>query len=608
MAARRNLTQHREAVRQLNGGIDGNELCIPCKKAVFDDDFDRIGTKAWPNDGYPECEHLDKPKLYCCFCRHILRAKELAKRRGQHHDASQKAELGWVMIGMEQGIFVHDDGVDLDDADAKELEDFEVESCSFVRSVTHRWVDMRRIKNWLDQCENQHGELCNSHRNTANIAFGSLILVDVVDNLLSKQFLTLQANYEGLLVPGSRSSQPITQTIKDAMAFVKDLGGRYLWVDTVVSATNDSARMSSGLAKLLNCIVQDDLTNKATAIDQMAAIYSSAVATIIAMSGSSADTGLPGVHPTLRNENTVYIAPGLRIAERTPLERAMNEYTYGTEEYEDDYSTSAVFTLGKARSWSANNKARSKSYSKWDEFRWYEEVVPEYTAKRMGFPSDIVNAFTGVQTELGKMFDWKFVEESRTHLIRWSWAGWIGRVWYKDMVRPLHLSIGDLFKPIATFDMTTPSTLWLDCESIRLGQFTLQRSENRLENPHYNAQTTPDAYFMFDDQRRRCGLLFGDIESLTSNSASAPLELLRLFCWSRTNAMYCYGPVIAHSNDGNTQEEDLFHNEFEDVEWCTYNVMLVHWWGARYHRVVIGQMHRDTWKRAGPLRKTIAVQ
>lgn len=70
-------------------------------------------------------------------------------------------------------------------------------------------------------------------------------------------------------------------------------------------------------------LIQDDLTNKATAIAQMTLIYSRAVATIVALSGSSADAGLPGIPPTPRNTSAVRIAPGLRITERTSLEQVM---------------------------------------------------------------------------------------------------------------------------------------------------------------------------------------------------------------------------------------------------------------------------------------------
>ncbi|KAH8693306.1 heterokaryon incompatibility protein-domain-containing protein [Phaeosphaeriaceae sp. PMI808] len=676
MTARQLITNHREATRQLRNGLSDSELCVPCKNAVFDDDFARIGTPAWLNDGLPDCEDLDKPALYCCVCRHVLRAREAARRKGevgagqgQNEAGEALQELDWVMLGMEQGIFVHDDGKDFDGVDEGDLAGFEVEKSADVRSIRHRWVDVQRVRGWLEECEEAHGDVCNSHRKLGKEDAGALLLVDVIDGCLvqrkfeeryfalsyvwgqSKQFLTLKDNYQELLGTGNLTRRPITQTIKDAMRFVQTLGERYLWVDTV-------------------CIIQDDAKNKSVAIAQMSSIYMRAVATIIAINGTSADAGLSGVLPTSRNDSAKYVAPGLRLTERTPLERVMNEYTYGTNEYvyntrawtyqerllssrsiifmkeqiyfqckthlvcEDrnsvDYSTSAIFTLAKARAWSQNNKNASKSYNALDEFRWYEEIIPEYTAKQMGFPADIINAFTGVQTELGVMFNWTFVEGLPTQLFdlallwtpienveirnttprhpSWSWTGWIGRVWYKDLVRPLHLPIGQAFKPLAMWNTNTPGALRFDGDSVPFNKFIARKSPMRLENLHYNALTTPDTHFLFDNNNHRCGILHGiqDLGALVGGTG--PLEVLCLSQWKRANSMSRYGPVIAQPVDGNAREEYLFNEIFPNVEWCTYNILLVRWWGAGYIRVAVGHIHKDAWIATRPIRKTVSLQ
>jgi hypothetical protein len=254
MATSSYLSTFRDALRQLKGGLklDGNELCVPCKKAAWDDDFARIGTSAWLNDGYPDCEHLDKPVLYCCLCRHILRAKEYARRKGDTPDVPNP-ELDWMLTGMEQAILVHDDGKDLDGEDGVELRDFEVAKCEFVRSIRDRWVDLKRVKSWLAECETGHGDTCSALRYSSSKGESDILLVDVKDQCLvktsleerffalsyvwgqAKQFLTLKENIEDLLQPGGLSQRPITQTIRDAMALVSSLDERYLWVDTVVS-------------------------------------------------------------------------------------------------------------------------------------------------------------------------------------------------------------------------------------------------------------------------------------------------------------------------------------------------------------------------------------
>lgn len=234
--------------------MGGEEFCAPCSSAIYDGDFDRIGTPTWLNDGFENCEHLDKPLLYCCLCKHILRAEELARRCEGDTVASKShnGDLDWHLASMESGIFVHDDCVDLDGDNADLLDGVEVERCFYTRSISRNWANISMIKRWLSDCETKHGQKCNAHRTEMSSETSSLLLVDVEDNCLvqghfkdryfalsyvwgaSKQFLTLVANYESLLEHGSLLVQPVTQTIRDSMTFVKNLGERYLWVDTVV--------------------------------------------------------------------------------------------------------------------------------------------------------------------------------------------------------------------------------------------------------------------------------------------------------------------------------------------------------------------------------------
>ncbi|KAJ8114925.1 hypothetical protein OPT61_g3310 [Boeremia exigua] len=671
---RRPPGQYHVAKRQQKGNIGGEEFCAPCRSAIYDGDFGRIGTTSWLNDGFENCEDFDKPALYCCLCKHLIRARELARRAGTVDTCPYIVELSWHLSSMEAGIFVHDDGADLDDESDNRLDGFEVEKCYYTRSISRNWAKISLIKRWLSDCELKHGPTCNAHRQNLDTGTSSLLLVDVESDCLvqgrfidryfalsyvwgtSKQFLTLVDNYKRLLEPGSLSQQPITQTIRDSMYFVKSLGERYIWIDTV-------------------CIIQDDASNKAAAIQQMSSIYSCAVATIICLSGSSADVGLPGIPPTARNASIVPIAPGLSIVERTPLERMLNEHSYGTDEYvyntrawtfqerllssrsimfsneqvyfqckkellcEDrygrDYSDSALFTLEKARVWSSNNKARNKPYSLLEEFRWYEEVISEYTAKRMGYPADIINAFTGVQTQLGKMFDWTFREglpeplldlallwtplestERRTTDFdhpSWSWAGWVGRVHYKDLVRPLHLPIGQAFHALTTLKVDTDNlqTLRFAGETVQLSAFNLSKCQKRLSNSHYGVQVTPHTHFLFDQQNHRCGILHGLQDSHVNSQIqpNAPMILLRLSHWKRVNAIYRNGPVITHLNDSQYEiSEDLFDKKFADVEWCTLNVLCVKWWGAGWYRVGVGQVHKEAWRQAKVLSQTVGVQ
>lgn len=240
--------QRRTAWNQIEEGIEDDELCVPCQLAMEEGDIRCIGTTAWLNRGFVNCEHLDEPLSYCNLCRHILRARQFASENRMLDTTPEKIEIDW----MEPKIFCHDEGADLDQ-DEEVLRDFAIKKCPSTRSIQRGLLDVNRIKTWLKNCESQHAdEGCNRHRDEANIERSALLLIDVHNDSLvqghfsdrffalsyvwgaSKQFLTVQHNYSGLLEKDSLSKQPITQAIKDSMTLVKMLGEQYLWVDTMV--------------------------------------------------------------------------------------------------------------------------------------------------------------------------------------------------------------------------------------------------------------------------------------------------------------------------------------------------------------------------------------
>ena len=247
----------RAAIRQLNDGINGGELCVPCQIALEEDErsgFASIGTPAWLNNGfreYEEYQHLTEPVLYCDCCRHVLRARELQRQQGRDQSSSVGArKYPGDFNGLTTCVFLHDDDLDLQECEAA-LNHFKVQKSEYSRTVRHHWADVELIKSWLDDCEKDHGHACNDHQ-TSVTDTGSLLLLDVIDDCLavgnfkdryfalsyvwgaSIQFLTLIGNYDQLRQPGTLSKQPLTRTIRDAMTFVKSLGERYLWVDTMV--------------------------------------------------------------------------------------------------------------------------------------------------------------------------------------------------------------------------------------------------------------------------------------------------------------------------------------------------------------------------------------
>jgi hypothetical protein len=291
------------------------------------------------------------------------------------------------------------------------------------------------------------------------------------------------------------------------------------------------------------------------------------------------------------------------------------------------------YTLETMRTSSVEGKSKAiqaGTYSPLDEFRWYEEIIAEYTAKRMGYPDDVINAFTGIQTELSRMFDWSFVAGLPSSLLdlallwtpvtaikrritaskqpTWSWSGWIGRVRYADLVRPGHRPISSLFRPLGSHHLDTPSTIVFECMSVPLNAFELVKIPKGLFDPFESRPSpiTEDSYYVFSANKQRCGMLIGLSQE---DTLCKDLRLLSLSAWKSNNSVTRYGPVAAHLMDnGYFSDEEIYDKAFRDAEWCTYNVMLVRLVGVAYERVAVGQMHVDAWSEAGETWGRFAVQ
>ena len=150
-------------------------------------------------------------------------------------------------------------------------------------------VDVERVRRWLSICERLHPITCKPQvAEGFREALKLVCLIDAKSRRLvpystqTSDYLALSyrwgktaQDYSFAGKPGEKV-QPLPQTIEDALKFVKDIGQRYLWVDSV-------------------CIDQSDEASKLRQIGVMGTIYQGAYATIIAFSGDSAVSGLPRV-------------------------------------------------------------------------------------------------------------------------------------------------------------------------------------------------------------------------------------------------------------------------------------------------------------------------
>ena len=160
-------------------------------------------------------------------------------------------------------------------------------------------VDTEFLRRWLQLCESHHCVQCSQPAWIDPSELPSkLCVIDVnqmnVVNALKQcryaalsyvwgrscandYFRTSKDNFEALQQEQGLRPQCLPQTVKDAIDLVREMGEKYLWVDSI-------------------CIIQDDLVVVNAQINQMDLIYAQAVFTIVAATGENADAGLPRLH------------------------------------------------------------------------------------------------------------------------------------------------------------------------------------------------------------------------------------------------------------------------------------------------------------------------
>jgi len=237
-------------------------------------------------------------------------------------------------------------------------------------------------------------------------------------------------------------------------------------------------------ADLLQCIEQDNKSQKHTQIFQMDVIYSQAVATIVALSALNATFGLPGVSrntilPSLSYEticklrlraraptfhenltNAYYESRAWTLQERLLSKRCLLFTNTGTH-FHCSYGLRSVLGGQVLFDDGLFNTLPDcllvphpqKGTARWsDAFSGYGRLVREYTQRHLSYSSDALNAFSGLLELFKHRFDGEMIsglpskffdaailwvpmndrqQPARNfHFPSWSWAGWTGPVQY----------------------------------------------------------------------------------------------------------------------------------------------------------------------------------
>ncbi|KAI1774868.1 heterokaryon incompatibility protein-domain-containing protein [Hypoxylon cercidicola] len=339
----------------------------------------------------------------------------------------------------------------------------------------HANIDM--LKGWIGCCRQEHGDTCHALGSVSGSRAVQTLFVDVLERCLrladtrvkyaalsyvwgprnEPQSRRADGSIERFMIAGAFTNLNLPQTIIDAIEVSEALGYRYLWVDSL-------------------CIVQDLKEEKLQLINAMDLIYGQADLTITAASGGSAQERLSGWHRETRVHNTRSIAhygPDLVLGVLPEFDERFMTCPWmdrGWTLQESILSTRClVFFEGSVYFWCRKSFWRedavletAEDYQKpmgtWPgidhnepPLSRYEQLVMDYTSRKLTYADDIQRAFLGSQSFISSLlrntrwfhglpaviFDWAIMWHSvfpipprklerRQGFPSWSWMGWQG--------------------------------------------------------------------------------------------------------------------------------------------------------------------------------------
>ncbi|KXX77881.1 Heterokaryon incompatibility protein 6, OR allele [Madurella mycetomatis] len=370
----------------------------------------------------------------------------------------------------------------------------------FVRPIRPDTIDFAVVRRWLALCGLHHGKACQKSkalkelkRSHPTLEITNFRCIDTEDNCLvtppancryaalsyvwgvAEVFTTLRRNVKDLETPRAFENPElfgrVPLTIRDAMRVVREIGMRYLWVDSL-------------------CIVQDDVPEENTKhIKSMDVVYSAADLVIVAASSLNANAGIPGLDPGSRGfrQPIEEISPGFRLAYKSRWQDGFELTKYNTRGWayqEFHFATrSLIFVDGRV-------VFRCEGTDVWEEhlFETPEEIrgskdfgggsfdgddigetegiIQTYSQREFSFQTDVYNAFAGVSRQIVVRldtdfchglptiyFDWFLLWGALTNQTRralapsWSWAGWVGSTfpriwdWYNRSIQRIRKAI-----------------------------------------------------------------------------------------------------------------------------------------------------------------------
>ncbi|KAK7733322.1 hypothetical protein SLS53_008219 [Cytospora paraplurivora] len=203
-------------------------------------------------------------------------------------------------------LFVPPRGQALPNADANLMRPGMQELWFLARDFDTEKSNQALIKSWLDLCETHHGKACKGHNDTDRFAAllrqTSFGVIDVVRMQLCQlpihsngparyvalsyvwghvgntSHCTVRENVMQRIQPGGIEARVCPRTIQEAIQLTRDLGERYIWIDSL-------------------CIVQNSESSWRLNAANMDLVYGNAYLTICAADGEDCRVGLAALDP-----------------------------------------------------------------------------------------------------------------------------------------------------------------------------------------------------------------------------------------------------------------------------------------------------------------------
>ncbi|KAI1263506.1 heterokaryon incompatibility protein-domain-containing protein [Xylariaceae sp. FL1019] len=320
-------------------------------------------------------------------------------------------------------------------------------------------VDWDTVRDWRAVCEKEH-TLCRrigSGRLPETLRLIDVEAESVIDANFSPYSKYIALSYvwgtdssiestthsDNLDILKTRGSlRSVLRTVRHAMDACKQLGYRYLWVDRL-------------------CIVQDDAIDKHGQIRSMDAIFSHADLVIVAACGDSIHSGLPAnqLPPFQYAVQGVWNQRGWTYQEAV-LAKCKLYFTTAelwfecAEGIQRESTLSGNTKSGNTKQTHLRLQSHIGTKAPYDNFEDYSRHLENYSGRVLSYPSDVYNAFQGIETtfypgsesifglpepDFSRALLWCPVDtghvcerqsgDKDVLLPSWSWASVEGKIW-----------------------------------------------------------------------------------------------------------------------------------------------------------------------------------